>query len=93
MLGDRYEILSIAAISSLYSIPIAHLHGGEITYGSQDDNYRHAITKLSHLHFVSTNKAKRIFQLGEGKEVFNVGSFGIDRIRNIKLYSKFEIEN
>lgn len=94
LLGDRYEILSIAAISSLYSIPIAHLHGGEITYGSQDDNYRHAITKLSHLHFVSTNKAKkRIFQLGEGKkEVFNVGSFGIDRIRNIKLYSKFEIE-
>ena len=94
ILGDRYETLA-AAIAAHYSrIPIAHLHGGEITLGSLDESTRHAITKLSHFHFVANEKyRKRIIQLGEtpGK-VFVVGGLGVDSIKNTKLLDKQKLE-
>ena len=66
ILGDRYEMLALAAAALIYKIPIAHLHGGEITAGAYDDSIRHAITKLSHLHFTSTAAYRqRVIQLGE----------------------------
>ena len=70
-MGDRYEILS-AAIAACYSrTPIAHIHGGEITEGAIDDSIRHAITKLSHLHFVANIEYKRrVIQLGENQNLF-----------------------
>ena len=58
MLGDRYETLSIAITAHLFRIPIAHIHGGELTSGSIDDAMRHSITKLSNLHFVSHKEYK-----------------------------------
>ena len=69
ILGDRYEILSIALAAVGMRIPLAHIHGGEVTEGALDDSFRHAITKLSHIHFpVAEAYAKRIYQLGEQKD-------------------------
>ena len=95
ILGDRYEILA-AAISAMFArIPIAHLHGGELTEGAIDDAIRHSVTKLSHIHFVSTDKyRKRVIQLGENpRNVFNVGGLGVDSIKGMDLLSKSELEN
>lgn len=94
VLGDRFEIFSAAAAAYLYRIPIAHLHGGELTEGSLDDGLRHAITKLSTLHFCSTLEYRnRIIQMGEDpKRVFNVGAIGIDNIRSTKLLDKDSLE-
>ena len=92
--GDRYEILS-AGISSIFNdIKIAHIHGGEVTSGSIDDNIRHSITKFSNLHFVSTiDYKKRVIQLGEyPKNVFNVGSLGAENAKKIDLISKKKLE-
>jgi UDP-hydrolysing UDP-N-acetyl-D-glucosamine 2-epimerase len=94
ILGDRYEMLSIASAATIFKIPIAHLHGGEITEGAYDDAIRHSITKMSHLHFTSTEEYKnRVIQMGESPEnVFNVGAIGLDNIRDLKLLSKQELE-
>lgn len=94
ILGDRYEMLSIASAATIFKIPIAHLHGGEITEGAYDDAIRHSITKMSHLHFTSTEEYKnRVIQMGEDpKNVFNVGAIGLDNIRDLKLLSKEELE-
>lgn len=94
ILGDRYEMLAVASTALIYKIPIAHLHGGEITEGAFDDSIRHAITKMSHLHFTSTEAyRKRIIQLGEQPErVFNVGALGVENIMNTNFMSKEEIE-
>lgn len=94
LLGDRYEILSVAIAATLLNIPIAHIHGGESTFGSYDESFRHSITKMSHLHFTSTSEyAKRVIQLGEFPErVHNVGALGIESIRKLKLISKKELE-
>lgn len=94
ILGDRYEMLSIASAATIFKIPIAHLHGGEITEGAYDDAIRHAITKMSHLHFTSTEEYRnRVIQMGEHpKNVFNVGAIGLDNIRDLKLLSKEELE-
>ncbi len=94
VLGDRFEILAAATAALFYKIPIAHLHGGEITEGAYDDAIRHAITKMSHLHFTSTEENKnRVIQLGEEpSKVFNVGAIGIDNIKNMQLLSKFDLE-
>jgi GDP/UDP-N,N'-diacetylbacillosamine 2-epimerase (hydrolysing) len=94
LLGDRYEILSVAIAATLLNIPIAHIHGGESTFGSYDEAFRHSITKMSHLHFTSTSEyAKRVIQLGECPErVHNVGALGIESIRKLKLISKKELE-
>lgn len=94
LLGDRTEILSAAAAALVSGIPIAHIHGGEITEGAYDDSIRHAITKMSHLHFTATEEyKKRVIQMGENPEsVFSFGAPGIERIKNQKLLTKPEIE-
>ena len=83
VLGDRFEILTVASSALIASIPIAHLHGGESTEGLIDEAIRHSITKMSHLHFVATeNYRKKVIQLGEQpNRVFNVGGLGVDRIK------------
>lgn len=94
ILGDRYEMLAVASTALIYKIPIAHLHGGEITEGAFDDAIRHAITKMSHLHFTSTEAyRKRVIQLGEQPErVFNVGALGVENIMNTGFMTEEEIE-
>ncbi|MFT7860920.1 MAG: UDP-N-acetylglucosamine 2-epimerase [Sulfurimonas sp.] len=94
ILGDRYEMLSVASTALMLQIPIAHIHGGEVTQGAIDDAIRHAITKLSHLHFTSTEAyAKRVIQLGENpSRIFDVGSLGVENIKHISLLSKEELQ-
>lgn len=94
ILGDRYEMLAVASTALIYKIPIAHLHGGEITEGAFDDAIRHAITKISHLHFTSTEAyRKRVIQLGEQPDrVFNVGALGVENIMKTNFMTKEEIE-
>lgn len=94
VLGDRYEIFAVAATAMMLKIPIAHLSGGEITEGALDDSIRHAITKMSHLHFVATEEyKKRVIQLGENaSKVFNFGELGLDNIDQLTLLSKAEFE-
>lgn len=94
VLGDRYEILAAVSAALFYKIPVAHLHGGEVTEGAYDDAIRHAITKMSHLHFTSTEEyRRRVIQLGEQPErVFHVGAIGIDNIRHMALLDKEVLE-
>ena len=94
VLGDRFEALAFAIASYVHRIPIAHLYGGESTYGVIDEAFRHAITKMSYLHFTSTEEYKKVvIQLGEDpKRVFNVGALGIDNIKKMKLLTKEELE-
>ncbi|MDE6182001.1 MAG: UDP-N-acetylglucosamine 2-epimerase (hydrolyzing), partial [Eubacteriales bacterium] len=94
ILGDRYEILAVSVCATICNIKIAHLHGGEITEGAIDDAIRHSITKMSHLHFTSTEEyKKRVIQLGEQPDtVFNVGAIGTENIKKIKLLNKEELE-
>ena len=94
VLGDRYEILAAVTAALFYKIPVAHLHGGEVTEGAYDDAIRHAITKMSHLHFTSTEEyRRRVIQLGEQPErVVHVGAIGIDNIRHIALLDKKVLE-
>lgn len=94
VLGDRYEILAAATAALIERIPVAHLHGGEITEGAYDDAIRHSITKMSHLHFTSTEQYRnRVIQLGEQPErVFNVGAIGVENIKKLPLLSKEDIE-
>ena len=94
ILGDRYEMLAVASTALIYKLPIAHLHGGEITEGAFDDAIRHAITKMSHLHFTSTEVyRKRVIQLGEQPaRVFNVGALGVENVLKNEFISKEEIE-
>ena len=94
VLGDRFETYAFALACYLKKIFIGHIHGGEVTAGSLDDGFRHSITKFSHLHFASNNIYKtRIIQLGENpKTVYNVGSLGVENIKNIKFFSKIELE-
>lgn len=95
VLGDRFEILAAVSAALFYKIPVAHLHGGEITEGAYDDCIRHAITKMSHLHFTSTEEYRqRVIQLGENpKRVFNVGAPGIENIKKVPLMTKEELES
>lgn len=94
VLGDRYEMLVAVSAALIFKIPVAHLHGGEITEGAFDDAIRHAITKMSHLHFTSTEQYRqRVIQMGEDPaRVFNVGAIGVDNIKQIPLWSKDETE-
>lgn len=94
VLGDRYETLAVCCAAMNQKIPIAHLYGGETTEGAVDDNIRHAISKLSYLHFTSTEVYRnRVIQLGEQPgRVFCVGAIGIENILKEKLLSKFELE-
>ena len=94
ILGDRYELLGSAIAAMILRIPIAHIHGGELTIGAYDDSIRHSITKLSHLHFpVHDIYKKRLIQLGENpKTIFNFGALGAHAISKIKTLKKSEIE-
>jgi GDP/UDP-N,N'-diacetylbacillosamine 2-epimerase (hydrolysing) len=93
-LGDRFELFAVAAAAMIAQVPVAHLHGGEATEGLIDEPIRHSVTKMSHLHFASTDVyRKRIIQLGECPDtVFNVGAIGLDNIKRMKLLSKSELE-
>lgn len=94
VLGDRYEILAAVSAALFYKIPVAHLHGGEITEGAYDDAIRHAVSKMSHLHFTSTETyRRRVIQLGEAPErVFCVGAIGIENIKTVPLLERGELE-
>lgn len=94
VLGDRFEILAAVSAALFFKIPVAHLHGGEITEGAYDDCIRHAITKMSHLHFTSTEAYRqRVIQLGEQPDrVFYVGAIGVENIKRVPLMSKEELE-
>ena len=85
-MGDRYELISVASISCVHNIPIAHISGGEITEGAIDDNIRHAITKFSHLHFVANASfKKRVKQLGEERwRIIVSGEPGLENLNSIK---------
>lgn len=86
VLGDRFETFAICASAVNSRIPIAHLHGGETTEGAMDECFRHAITKMSCLHFTSTEiYRKRVIQLGEDpSRVFNVGAMGVENALHVK---------
>ncbi len=94
ILGDRFEGLAMAQACMVARVPVGHLHGGESSYGCVDDAFRHCITKLSHLHFTSTETyRKRVIQLGEHPDrVFNVGAIGIENIRHSPLLNRRELE-
>ncbi len=94
ILGDRFEIFSAAVAAHIQRIPIAHICGGELTEGAIDDAFRHSITKMSQLHFTSTEKyRRRVIQLGEDpSRVFRVGSLSLDNIKNQDFLSKKELE-
>lgn len=94
LLGDRYEILVAAQVALIHSIPIAHIHGGEITEGAFDDAIRHSVTKMASLHFTSCEQYRhRVIQMGEQpSHVFNVGSLGVENIKSLPLMTKEELE-
>ena len=94
VLGDRFEIFSAVSAALVARIPVAHLHGGELTEGAFDDAIRHSTTKMSHLHFVAAEEYRqRVIQLGEQPDrVFLVGGLGIDNIKLLKLLDRAELE-
>ena len=94
VLGDRYETFAAAQAAMLARIPIAHIHGGEITEGAIDDAMRHAITKLSHLHFTAAEPYRtRVIQLGEHPDrVFSTGAIGLDNIDRLDLLDRAGLE-
>ena len=95
VLGDRFETLAIAIVAMNQRIPIAHLYGGEATEGLIDESIRHAITKLSYLHFTSTDEyRRRVIQLGEDPlRVFNVGAVGVENIHQEVFMTKNELSD
>ncbi len=94
LLGDRYEILAAAQAALVARIPVAHLHGGELTEGAFDDAIRHALTKMAHLHFVAAEPyRRRVIQLGEDPDrVFNFGAPGLDSLHRLTLLGRADLE-
>lgn len=94
VLGDRYETLAVCTAALNERIPIIHLHGGEATEGAIDEAIRNSITKLSYLHFTSTEEyRKRVIQMGENPErVFNLGAMGVENALNTEMLTKEELE-
>lgn len=94
VLGDRTEIFSAVSSAMVLNLAIAHISGGELTLGAIDDSIRHAITKMSHLHFVATEEyRKRVLQMGEMSDrVFNFGESGLDNIYKLPLLNKSDFE-
>lgn len=92
-LGDRYETFAAAAAAHLARVPIAHLHGGELTEGATDDGQRHALTKLATLHFTSAEEyRRRVIQMGEDPaRVHTVGAFGLDNVRLVPMRPEAEV--
>ena len=95
ILGDRYEILSVAHAALMVNCPVAHIQGGELTLATIDESVRHALTKLSRFHFVAGESfAKRVQQMGESKDrVFNVGSLGVDNLLSCPIMSFEQLNN
>lgn len=93
VLGDRYETLVIAQAALIMKIPIAHIHGGEVTQGAYDDAIRHAITKMANLHFVAAEAYRqRVIQMGESPQhVFNVGAPGLEQTMKAPRYAFNEL--
>ena len=94
VLGDRFEIFCAVSAAMVACIPIAHLHGGEVTEGAIDESIRHSITKMSHLHFTATETYRnRVIQLGEQpNNVFHVGSLGIDSLLKLNFLSLHSLQ-
>lgn len=94
VLGDRYEIFAFAQAAALLNIPLAHISGGDVTYGADDDWFRHCITKMAKLHFPSCEKYRqRIICMGEQPAmVFNVGGLGDENVRNLQLLNADELK-
>ena len=94
VLGDRYETLAVAEAAMNARIPIAHLYGGDVTEGAVDDAVRHALTKMSYLHFVATPAHRqRVIQMGESPDrVFYVGAMSVENAKQIKLLAKEELK-
>ncbi|HDX7736485.1 TPA: UDP-N-acetylglucosamine 2-epimerase, partial [Escherichia coli] len=95
ILGDRYEMLSVAIAASIHGIPIIHLHGGEQTLGNYDEFIRHCITKMSHLHLVATEKYReRVIQLGELPSwVINIGAMGAENTVSLSIPEHKELQS
>lgn len=93
VLGDRFEALAVVQAAHIMRIPVAHLHGGEITEGAFDDAIRHAITKMANLHFVAAEPYRqRVIQMGEDPStVFNVGAIGLDHLKRSPMMSLSEL--
>ena len=94
VLGDRFEMHSAALAALPFNIPVAHIHGGEITEGAIDDSLRHSLTKLSHLHFVTTEEyRRRVMQLGEESwRIVNAGALSLDNLDQTQLATREELE-
>jgi UDP-N-acetylglucosamine 2-epimerase (non-hydrolysing)/GDP/UDP-N,N'-diacetylbacillosamine 2-epimerase (hydrolysing) len=94
LLGDRFEILAAVQAALVARIPVAHIHGGETTEGAIDESIRHAITKMSHIHFVAAEAYRtRVIQMGEHPDtVFNVGALGIENFKRLPLLDKTQLE-
>jgi len=95
VLGDRYEALAATLAATIQRVPVGHIHGGEITEGSLDDSFRHAITKLSQIHFVATDKYRQnVVQMGEDPaNVHTVGGLGVEAALRCKLHDKESLKN
>jgi len=90
LLGDRFELLAVISAAVMFKVPLAHIHGGEVTRGAVDDSIRHAVTKMSHLHFTSTEVyRRRVIQMGEDPaRVINAGALGVANIKQRDLMSE-----
>lgn len=95
VIGDRFEILSVVLSAYIHKIPVLHISGGELTYGSLDDGFRHSITKFSSIHCTSTELyRKRVIQMGENpSSVFYTGEIDLENIKKMSFYSQKELEN
>lgn len=93
VLGDRYEIMAVCCAAMNARIPIFHINGGETTEGALDEAVRHSVTKMSCLHFTSTEEyRRRVIQMGEQPDrVFNVGALGVENVLHEKLLSREEL--
>lgn len=93
LLGDRFETMAMSQAAMFLRVPVAHIHGGEVSLGSIDDPIRHSITKMSDLHFVTCrDHRRRVIQLGESpSRVFDVGSLSVEKIEKQVLFSRDEI--
>ena len=89
VLGDRFEMMAATLAALPFKVPVSHIHGGELSEGAFDDALRHAMTKLSHLHFVATHEyARRVLQLGEQAWRITVsGAPGLDNLDTVELLS------
>ncbi|MBR4795139.1 MAG: UDP-N-acetylglucosamine 2-epimerase (hydrolyzing) [Lachnospiraceae bacterium] len=93
ILGDRTEMLGVASAALIMNIPIAHIHGGELTFGAVDDAVRHSLTKMSRIHFTACEEyRKRVIQMGERPDtVFDVGAMGVENALKMEKFTKAEV--